>query len=132
MVRLHVLRDPAVRNRLFPAWILHRNSLGNKTGKIRSVFGGGQVALDHARFLEELLLDLKIEAERDCPKKDYSSHPGPWRPNSLEPKEPYTCPKCNYFHATAYIKGQKPKRCYRCHTPLNKSEIIGALTETGK
>lgn len=92
----------------------------------------------HETFLEELILDLTIKAERDSKRPDYAAqyayskkhHPGPWRPNSLEPREPYICPKCHYFHAAAYIKGQKPKRCYRCRTPFDFSKNNKSPQET--
>jgi len=79
-------------------------------------------------FWLQLIWDLEIEAERagaDPKKERYEryilpyikrkKHPKNHRPNLLESKKPFKCPRCGYFHAHSYVIGKKPKRCYRCH-----------------
>jgi len=78
-------------------------------------------------FWFELIQDLTIVAERygADPKKEICEryilpyvkrkHPKNHRPNSLESKKPFKCPKCGHFHAHSYVIGKKPKRCYKCH-----------------
>ena len=87
----------------------------------------GEMGLSN-NFLEELILDLQIEAEKLCyPKKDYSrqylylkkKHPKDYKADSFNRIEEYKCPKCSYFHSHLYIVGKKPKRCFRCHTVFN-------------